>query len=151
MVIQFTLQDILIFLAAIIGIVIGILLISTLWKVNKVVGTMRSLLETNQESINKSVSAMPGILENVGQITVDARETTGQLKNSVPLILQEVESVTNAAKGSIEMVGSVIENVGTEINHPKGGHKGDSSGFLPYLHIVEEVLQIVYRIVSSKK
>ena len=51
MVFQFTLQDLMLFLAGVLGIAVGILLVSALWKIKKVVGTLQALLETNQESI----------------------------------------------------------------------------------------------------
>ena len=151
MVFQFTLQDLMLFLAGVLGIAVGILLVSALWKIKKVVGTLQALLETNQESIKKTVSTMPGIFDNVGQISINVRDTTDKLKISVPVILQEVESVTNAAKGSIELAGAVIENVGSGINETIGVHKRDASGFMAYLHIFEEVFQIIYRTFSSRK
>jgi len=151
MVFQFTLQDLMLFLAGVLGIAVGILLVSALWKIKKVVGMLQALLETNQESIKKTVSTMPGIFDNVGQISINVRDTTDKLKISVPVILQEVESVTNAAKGSIELAGAVIENVGSGINETIGVHKRDASGFMAYLHIFEEVLQIIYRTFSSRK
>jgi len=151
MVFQFTLQDLMLFLAGVLGIAVGILLVSALWKIKKVVGTLQALLETNQESIKKTVSTMPGIFDNVGQISINVRDTTDKLKISVPVILQEVESVTNAAKGSIELAGAVIENVGSGINETIGVHKRVASGFMAYLHIFEEVLQIIYRTFSSRK
>jgi len=57
MVFQFTLQDLMLFLAGVLGIAVGILLVSALWKIKKVVGTLQALLETNQESINCQYNA----------------------------------------------------------------------------------------------
>jgi predicted PurR-regulated permease PerM len=148
---QFTLQDLMLFLAGVLGIAVGILLISTLWNIKKLVGTLRTLLETNQESIKKTVSTMPEIFDNVGQISINVRDTTDKLKISVPVILQEVESVTNAAKESIELTGVVIGNMGSGINETIVAHKKETFGFMPYLHIFDEVLQIIYRTFSSRK
>ena len=137
MVFQYTLQDLMLFWAGVLGIAVGILLVSALWKIKKVVGTLQALLETNQESIKKTVSTRPGIFDNVGQISINVRDPTDKLKISVPMILQEVESVTNAAKVSIELAGAVIENVDSGINETVGVHKRDASGFMAYLHIAE--------------
>ncbi|MBU7005619.1 hypothetical protein [Phosphitispora fastidiosa] len=112
---------------------------------------MRALVETNQEFINKTIRTLPGIFENVGQISSDVRETTDKLKVSVPVILQEVECVTNTAKGSIELAGVVVENMGSGINETIAAYKKDTSGFMAYFHIIEEVLEIIYRILSSSK
>ena len=151
MLIQFTLQDLMLFLVCALGIVAGILLLPVLWKINKVVGILRPLVETNQEFINKTIRTMPGIFENVGQISSNIRETTDKLKVSVPVILQEVECVTNAAKGSIELAGAVMENMGTGINETVAAYKKDTPGFMAYIHIIEEVLQVIYRTFSSGK
>lgn len=133
MVIQFTLQDLMLFLVYALGFAAGILLLAILWNVKKAVGNLWSLVETNQEFIKKTIRTMPGIFENVEQISSNVRETTDKLKVSVPLILQEVEGVTNAAK----------ETVAT--------YKKDTTGFMAYFHIIEEVVQIIDRTFFSRK
>jgi methyl-accepting chemotaxis protein len=151
MVIQITLQELMIFLVCALGIAAGILLIPILWNINKMVGNLRTLVETNQEFINKTIKTMPGTFENAGQISSNVRETTDKLKISVPAILQEVEYVTNAAKGSIELAGVVIEKVGSEINETIATYKKDTQDYVAYFHIFEEVLQIIYRTFTSRK
>ncbi|HWP96649.1 MAG TPA: hypothetical protein VN426_07340 [Syntrophomonadaceae bacterium] len=101
--------------------------------------------------IKKTIVTMPGIFENVGQISNDLRETTGKLKISVPVILEEVEGITIAAKGSIELAGVVMENMGSGINDTIAANKEETPGFMLYIHIFEEVLQIIYRTFSSGK
>jgi len=151
MVIQFTVQELMFILVCALGIAAGILLLPILWNIKKVVGILRPLVETNQEFIEKTIRTMPGIFENVGQISSNVRETTDKLKVSVPVILQEVECVTNAAKGSIELAGVVMENMGSGINDTIAAYKKDTYGFMAYLHIFEELLQIIYRTFSSSK
>jgi phage-related protein len=151
MVIQFTLQDLMLFLICALGIAAGLLLLPILWNIKKVVGILRPLVETNQEYINKTIRTMPGIFENVGQISSDVRETTDKLKISVPVILEEVECVTNAAKGSIQLAGSVMENLGSGINETVATYKKEIPSFTAYFHIIEEVLQIICRTFSSSK
>jgi len=146
MLIQFTLQDLVFVLAWIIGLAIGVLLILTLWKIIKVVGNLQSLLQTNQENINKTVKTMPGIFENVEQISSNVRETTDKLNVSVPMILEDVEGVTNVAKESFDLIGAVIENLGSGGSRSKGARKSGSSGFMDYIHIIVEVVQIIVRI-----
>jgi hypothetical protein len=87
----------------------------------------------------------------VGQISTNVRDTIDKLKVSAPVILQEVECVTNAAKGSIELAGVVMENMGSGINETVAAYKKDTPGFMAYFHIIEEVLQIIYRTFSSGK
>ena len=127
MIIQFTLQELILFLLGALGIAAVVILLSILWNIKKMVGTLRPLLENNLEAIQTTIGAMPGIIENAGYISSNVRATTDRLKISAPVILQEVEYVTNAARGSIE------------------------SGLMGYLHILEEVLQIAYRTFVKRK
>jgi hypothetical protein len=140
-----------VFLVCALGIAAEILLLPILWNIKKVVGALRSLVENNQEFIQKTIRTMPGILENAGQISSNVRETTDKLKISVPVILQDVECVANAAKGSIELAGVVMENMGSGINETIASYKKDTPDFMAYLHIFEEVLQILYRTLSPSK
>lgn len=151
MTIQFTLQELMLFLVCALGIVAGILLLPTLWSIKKVVGILRPLVETNKELFNKTIKAVPVIFENAGHISSNIRETTDKLQVSVPVILQDIENSANAAKESIESAGAVMENMGFGINEAVAGHKKDENGFMAYLRIIEEVLTIVQRTFSSSK
>ena len=151
MLIQFTLQDLMLFIFGALLIAAVILLLPILWNIKKLSVTLRSLTEANQEYINNTLKTMPGIFENVGQISINVRETTDKLKVSVPVILQEVEGITDAAKGSIELAGIVMENVGSGINETLVAYKHETGGVMAYIHIIEEVLQIICRTFSPGK
>jgi hypothetical protein len=140
-----------IFLVCSLGIVAGILLIPILWNIKKMVVILRLLVETNQESVQKSVVKMPGIIENIEQISSNVRETTDKLNIAVPVIIQDVECVTNAAKGSLELAGVVMASVGSGISETIATYQRDTVDFIAYIHIFEEVLQIIYRTFSSSK
>ena len=151
MVIQFTLQELMIFLVCALGIAIGVLAVPILWHVKNTVVTLRSLVETNQESINQTIRSMPGILENAGQISSDIRETTDRFKVMVPTILGDVESATHNVKGNLELASRVIENVGSGINETVSAYKLETAGILNYFQIIEEILEIVCRVLSPHK
>jgi hypothetical protein len=151
MLIQFTLQDLMLFLVCAILIAAGILSLPILWDLKKVTGACRSLLETNQESIKITIRTLPVVLENMEHVSGNAREITDKLKVSVPMLLQEVEGAASAAKGSIELTGDVIEIIGAEINDTIATYKNDKNDFMSYFHIFEEVLQIICRTLSSSK
>jgi predicted PurR-regulated permease PerM len=144
MLIQFTLQELMLFLISALAIVVGILLLPILWHIKKVVGSLRSLIEDNQEIINTNIKTMPEILDNAGQVSRNLRVTTDQLRTSFPVILQEVEYVTNTAKGSLETASATMEHMGF-------GRERDTPAIMDYIHIFEELVQIIYRIFSSKK
>ena len=151
MIFQFTLQDLMLFMICVLAITAGILLLPILWNIKKMVGSLRILVETNQEYINKTIKTMPETFEDVGQISRNIRQTTDDLNISVPVILQEVEYVTNAAKGSIELAGIMIENMDSGINETIASYKKDTPEFMTYFKIFEEVLQIIYRTFSSSR
>ncbi len=151
MVIQFTLQDLIYLLVGVLGVSAGILLLSILWNIKKIVGTLRPMVETNQEFINESIRTMPVIFENVGHISSNVRETTDKLRISVPVILDEVEAVTNASKVNIDLAGVVMENVSSGITETLATYEKNTSDFMNYFHIIEEVLQILYSRFTSKK
>ena len=151
MLFQFTLLDLMLFLICVLGIAAGSLLLPILWNTKKLVGRLHTLVETNQEYMNKTIRTMPGIFENLGQISSSVRETTAELNISVPVILQEVEYVTNAAKESIEIAGAVMENLGSGIDATIAAYKKDTPNYMAYFRIIEEALQIIYRTFSTSK
>jgi hypothetical protein len=136
MIIQFALQDLMLFLLFVLGVAVGIVLLMMLLKAKKTIGSLQSMMDTNKESINKTIESLPVILENVGQISSDLIGTADALKVSIPNILKDVECVTHAAKASFA---------------DEAAFKKDTPGFMEYFHAIEEVLHIVARIFPSKK
>jgi hypothetical protein len=128
MVIQFTLQELMVFLVCALTIVAGCLLIPILWNIKKVVGIVRPMVETNQAAIKKSIVAIPGIIENLGQISIDVRETTDKLKISVPILLQEAQGAGGTADAA--------EN---------------ATGLMAYFPVIKEALHLILRAFSSGK
>jgi len=151
MVIQFTLQDLILSLVGALTITAGILLIPILWNVKGMVAVLRPLVHGNRERIEEVLKTIPVILENARHISGNMRETTDGLRVAVPVILQEVQSATSAAKGSMELAGAVVENVRLGINETVGSFKKDSPNFVAYINIFEEVLQIIYRTFYAAK
>lgn len=136
MIIQFTLQELMLFLLFALGTATGIILLLILLKTKKMVSGLQSLLETNKESINKTIKTMPGIFENAGQISSGLRETTDKLKVSLPVIMHNVECMTSAARS----------DMGNEDDVTKG-----APGFMAYFNAIEEVLHIISRIFPPQK
>lgn len=148
MVIQFTLQDLMIFLVCALAIAAGILLIPILWNIKKVVGIIRPLVESNQAAYKISIAAIPGIVENVGQISSDVKESSARLKTSLPVILQDVQSAASTAKEGIKSAGVVVNTIGSGINDTFAFNSEDSAkatGFMAYLPVIKEVLQLILR------
>lgn len=148
MLIQFTLQELMIFLLCAVGILAGVFMLPILWNIRKVVGIFRPLVENNQESFKKSLKAMPVIVGDLEQIGGNLKETTEQLRVSFPSIVQEVGHVAATAKGSLSLASDMIEKMGSGINETVTAYKKDSTG---YFHLFEELMQLIYRSLSSGK
>lgn len=151
MLIQFTLQDLLLFLGCALLAVIGVFLIIILWKINKVIGTFRSMAESNQDSINRSIKTLPGIMENAEQISSNMKITTDQLKVSGPVILKDAEFVANATKDGVQVASAAIINVSTGVNDTVDAIKQEAEDFGAYFHIAAEIIKIIIRAFSSGK
>lgn len=148
MVIQFTLQDLMVFLVCATGILAGAFLLPVLWNMKKMLGILKPLVETNKESINKSIKTVPVILGDMEQISGNVKEATDKLKISLPVMLQEVGYVANAAKGSLTLAGDVMEKINSGINETAAAPQKDNTG---YFHLFEELMQLVYRSLTSGK
>ncbi len=152
MIIEITLQEVMILLVSAFGIAAGILLLPILWDIKKMMGILRPMVETNQKSIEKAIKTIPGIFENAGHISDNIKQTTDKFKVSAPIILKEFETASNSAKESIELAGVIIGNFSSGSNiETKIARNTDRNGFMAYLNIFEEVIQIVYRRLSSNK
>jgi len=151
MLIQFTLQDLLLFLGCTLLAVIGVFLIVILWKTNKIVGTFRKMVDDNQDAVNRSLKALPGIMENTEQISINVKDTTDKLRVSVPVILKDAEFVANKTKDGVEIASSAIINVSTGVNDTVDAIKQEASDIGTYFHIVTEIIKIIIHSFSSGK
>ena len=155
MLIQISLQDLLVFLVCALGIIAGILLIPILWKINKIVGVFGYLVDANKEAIKKSFKTIPVFVEDVGQISSDVKEITGKLKVSAPVIIEDVQYAVGSAKESIETAGIVVEDIGSGIDDilssGTNGGRDSTSGIMAYLPIIKDAVQLILRAFSSGK
>ena len=151
MVIQFTVQDLLLFLGCVLLAVIGVFLIAILWKTNKMISTFKSIVESNQDAVNRTIKTLPGIMENAEQISGNVKITTDQLKVSGPVILKDAEFVANATKDGVEIASAAIINVSTGVNDTVDAIKQEAEEFGAYFHIAAEIIKIIIRAFSSGK
>ena len=151
MVIQFTVQDLLLFLGCVLLAVIGVFLIAILWKTNKMIGTFKSIVESNQDAVNRTIKTLPGIMENAEQISGNVKITTDQLKVSGPVILKDAEFVANATKDGVEIASAAIINVSTGVNDTVDAIKQEAEEFGAYFHIAAEIIKTIIRAFSSGK
>jgi uncharacterized protein YoxC len=148
--IQFTLQDLMIFSAFIVGIIAGIFLIIVLFKLKKVISSVQALVDDNKDSITKTINATPGVMDDIKVISTNIRDVSGDLNNSLPVILKDTEVISGKTKASMETVSSVIDNIGTGINDTVNEYKNTTSSIVTYIQIAEEIFTRVYKAFTKK-
>ena len=149
--IQFTWQELLVFLGCVLLGAIGVLLVGILWKANKIMGTFRKSVDANQDAFSKTVQSLPGIMGNAEEISKNLKVTTDQLSISGPLILKDAEHVSNAAKNGVDIASSAIINVSTGVNDTVDAIKQEASEVSSYFHIAAEIIKIIIHAFSSGK
>jgi hypothetical protein len=157
-IIQFTLENLMLFLLCALGITAGLLIIPILWSIKKMTGILRPLIENNQDMAKKALKSMPEFLENVGYIGSNSREVTNQLRLSVPVLIKEVGDLAGAAKGGIEVAGVVLEKMGSGFNDTVASYKDttestpeNATGFMAYVPLIKEILQVIDHTFASEK
>lgn len=151
MVIQMTVQEIVIFIACIIGFVAGILLVAILWDIKKIVGVFRPVIQKNKAGLQTAIGMIPVIVQNAAQISSDVKETTEKLKVAVPVILEDAQWVAHATKGSIQLATVAVENVGSGILDTVEAYKRAVPSIASYICVVQEIVQIIARMFSREK
>jgi len=149
--IQFSLQELMLFLISALGVTIGILLLPILWNIIVAATKLRHFIKFNQDSINRTFKTMPEIFENLRQISRDVKESSAKLKVSVPSVLKDIESFTNATKISIDLKGSGNEKENYGIRDAALSYKNGNPNFMDYFHSFEEISQILYHTFSSNR
>ncbi len=149
MLIQFTLQDMLLFLGCALLGIIGVLLILILWKTNKVMGVFRTMVDSNRASINRSMQALPAIMENTEQISSNVKDTTDKLNESFPEMLKDAEYITHETKNAVKVASSTVMNVSSGVNDTVDAIKQEASDFGTYFHIVTEIFKIIFHSFSK--
>ncbi len=151
MLIQFTLQDLLILIAYLVGISAGIFLLVILWNINKTFGVVRSLLEDNQEEIKRTINTIPGTFENLEKISGNVKEASDELKVSVPVIVRDVGSMSKVARDKVELAGAVMDDLGAGISDFCKVYKKEKSDYMAYFPIFKDVFLTIYSTIASRK
>ena len=88
---------------------------------------------------------MPETLENAKDITGDIKKATEQVKETVPVVLDHVETITGTARDSVEMAGEVISNIGEGIDETVNSFKEETSSYATYFAGITELVKFIYK------
>lgn len=76
---QFTVGQVIVFLAIILGGAIGVYLVIILYRLSESIKKINTILDTNRENIDNTLNSIPGIALNVNEITGSIRKKTSLL------------------------------------------------------------------------
>ena len=94
---------------------------------------------------------IPGIINNTDQALNNINVISEGVKSMAPGILREIESAAKTAKVSIESASETISRFGSDDSRSDSGSKKETEGFMSYVRIIEEIIEIIYRACSISK
>jgi uncharacterized protein YoxC len=114
---HFTLGQVIITLAILLGAAIGVYLIIILSRVASNLRNINSILETNKENIDNTMNSLPGIVANVNEITGSVKRKTEMLDG---LFGEKDDAESSSTLSSIETIISSITSVVEIFNELRG-------------------------------
>jgi len=131
-------------LLTIVGIVFGVYLIivlarlaGTMKKVNKLVGDV-------DEPVSKTVGQLPDLIKKLDGVTADVAVLTQSAKESVPAVLNDVQTMTGTVRGGVEAVGGAAKSVGDSVSsffHPAKQAGGGGLGAI--VDVIGQIMSVV--------
>ncbi|MCX7921718.1 MAG: DUF948 domain-containing protein [Clostridia bacterium] len=105
---SFTVQisDIAYFIIFCLIVVVGVFLAIALYNLNKVIKQARKVIETNAENINKTMTVLPEIMNNVNDTTACVKENVDKASNIVETV---EETVSEGIIDTIKIIGAVVQ------------------------------------------
>lgn len=106
-----TLNDILIFLASIAGIVLLVYLALTAIKLNRILTDVKYIVDKNKDNIDSIMVSLPRITTNVQGITTNVQDITGELNDGVKAIGKTAETIEKSLLRTSRKVKNKTENI----------------------------------------
>jgi len=151
MVIQFTLQELAGFLCFVLLVFIGVLLITLLWKINKIVSTCRSKLDENAKLFQQSILPLPGIMQNTEEICKNLKDSSEHLRVALPPLLKDAEYISHSTVEGVASANAAILAVRTGVDETVTTMRKDVSDLMDYFHLASEIIKILMHAFSGKK
>lgn len=114
---QFTVGQVIVALAIVLGSAIGVYLVIILYRVSESLKRINGILDTNKQNIDNTLNSIPGIVENVNEITGSIRKKTTLLDE---LFNGKEEADSGSALGGIENLISSITGLISLVSEIKG-------------------------------
>lgn len=145
-------MDLLLGILAIVGIVFGIFLIILLARLGGAMKKISGLLDEIDDPVTRTVSQLPDLIKTVDGVTKDVSVLTESAKQTVPQVLDDVQTMTGTVRSGVEAVGGAARSVGEGISsffHP--ADKGHPSQLGSILEVVSQIMSIVSLFTGKRK
>lgn len=119
--ITFTIQDLGIFIGWMLLLAVGVFLILVLWKLFRILGRVQAAMTAHHDDIDRSIKAMPGIMENAEKVTENLKDTTDQIAYA-----------SEGVGDTVDVIREGAEDFGT------------------YFHIISEIIKVIVHAFSGK-
>lgn len=145
-----TVQDLFKLILFLMGIGVGAYLIIVLRNINKLLGQVRSIAESNEKELDRTIKQLPEISENINAITKETRNTLTELAPEVNNLLTninsisgKVENVTNLIDDTTHKVNETVDVVTDSIAETALAFSYNAKNVNNYMQIVKEIIEII--------
>ncbi len=113
--VAFTVQDLLLALLVIAGIVALVFLTKLFMSIAKITDNIGSVLKDNKEHLNATLENLPNITNNVNNTITNANRLINGIEPSVVSTLQDVSNVTSQLSNVTTNISDTVEVVGLSV------------------------------------
>ncbi|MDW7658659.1 MAG: hypothetical protein SCM11_15940 [Bacillota bacterium] len=109
-------MDLLLGLLVLVGIVFGIFLIILLARLAGMMKKVNKLVSSIDEPVTKTVDQLPDLIKKLDGVAGDVSVLTVSAKESVPAMLDDVQTMTGTVRVGVEAIGGAAQSVGEGIS-----------------------------------
>jgi len=129
-----TVQDLFLTILFLLAVTVSILLIITLKNLNTVVNQVKKVIEANESAVNKTISHLPKIAENVSEVS-----------DNIKLSVDNMNSITTNTKDSIEKISDTVDDIMDTV----AAAKESTHDIATYIKIGSEIIKAIKGFISD--
>lgn len=111
----FSLQDFMLFLLTLAGILVLVFLAKLFMDLSKTVNSINKAIEENRPNIDRTISDIPEITAGVNNVLYEVDELLEEARPKVVSVLKDVNTVTNSASQVTTNISDTVEVVGVAV------------------------------------
>ncbi len=109
-------MELLLGLLVLVGIVFGIFLIILLARLAGMMKKVNNLVSNINEPVTRTVDQLPDLIKKLDGVAGDVSVLTFSAKESVPAMLDDVQTMTGTVRVGVEAIGGAAQSVGEGIS-----------------------------------